>query len=138
MACISKTSLLIKVLKYKLSGLFTPYRTSIIVISSIAACRSSNPASMTFLWNLILPGLPSGLPAEVFTDRILGGLESEVMSFLNVAHTVLMPDFSMYRAISPTDWVQSTQVGVRKAISTSSFLSWRPAFFALSMSGFTL
>ncbi len=51
----------------------------------------------------MLPGLPSGLPADELTDRILGGLDSSVISFLNVAQTVLMPASSMLLAINPTD-----------------------------------
>jgi hypothetical protein len=83
---------------------------------------------MIFLCLLLSPGLPRGLPAEDFTDRILGGLESSVISPLNETHTVLMPDFSRPLAISPTDWLHNTQVGVKKAISTPSPLRCLPTF----------
>ena len=94
----------------------------------LISCRSrSNPASIMARCVLISPGAPSGLPADDFTQTILGGLESSVISFLNVMHTVLTPAFSMALAISPTDWQQSTQAGVRKTISTPSFLTRLPS-----------
>jgi hypothetical protein len=86
-------------------------------------------------WVFISPGLPSGLPGENFIDSVLGGLASSMMSLLNVVHTVLIPASSIPRAISPTDWLQITQVGVKNAISTPSSFRRAPAFFALSSSG---
>lgn len=56
-----------------------------------------------FLCIFLSPGLPRGLPAEDFKDRIPGGLDSPVISFLNETHTVLIPDSSSPLAISPTD-----------------------------------
>ena len=65
-------------------------------------------------------------------DNTLGGLVSSIMSFRNVVHTVLIPDSSIPLAVSPTDWLQRTQVGVRKAMSTPSFFRRFPTFLAFS------
>lgn len=90
---------------------------------------------MIFLCIFMSPGLPSGFPAEVFTDNILGGLDSPVISFLKETHTVLIPDSSSPLAISPTDWLHNTQVGVKKAISTPSPFRCLPALTELLIRG---
>lgn len=81
------------------------------------------------------PGLPSGFPGENFMDKTLGGRASSIRSFLNVVHTVGIPASSTPRAISPTDWLQITQVGVKNAISTRSSFSLAPTFLEFSSSG---
>ncbi len=86
-------------------------------------------------WVFISPGFPSGFPGENFMDNTLGGLASSIMSLLNVVHTVLIPASSIPRAISPTDWLQITQVGVKNAISIPSSFSRFPAFLELSRRG---
>ena len=86
-------------------------------------------------WVFVSPGLPSGFPGENFMDSTLGGLASSIRSLLNVVHTVLIPASSIPRAISPIDWLQMTQVGVRKAISTPRSFSSAPTFLEFSSSG---
>ena len=109
-----------------------------MVVPSISFWSSPNPASIILRWVLLSPGLPSGLPAENFVETILGGLESSVISFLNEIQTVLTPAFSMLLAITPTAWLQRTQVGVRKAMSTPFSLSIFPSFFELFNSSLVL
>ncbi len=58
-----------------------------------------------------------------------------MMSFLNVTETVLIPAFSNSLAINPTDWLQITHVGVRKAISISRFLRRLPTSLEFSRRG---
>ncbi|MEW6599859.1 MAG: hypothetical protein AB1499_02725, partial [Nitrospirota bacterium] len=99
-----------------------------MVISLIAFLNRSRPDSMIFLCIFLSPGFPSGLPVVDFTARIRGGLDSAVISFRKETHTVLMPDSSSPLAISPTDWLHNTHVGVKKAISTPSFFRYLPAF----------
>jgi hypothetical protein len=76
---------------------------STVVISFIFLCNKSKPASIMSRCIFLSPGFPRGLPGENFRERILGGLVSSMISFLNVTHTVLMPDSSMPLAVSPTD-----------------------------------
>jgi hypothetical protein len=83
-------------------------------------------------WVFISPGLPRGLPGENFMDNTLGGLVSSIMSFRKVVHTVLIPASSITLAVSPTDWLQITQVGVRKAMSTPSSLRRFPTSLEFS------
>ncbi|GBE04240.1 hypothetical protein BMS3Abin09_01173 [bacterium BMS3Abin09] len=99
-----------------------------IVVLLISCCSSPNPASMILRCVSISPGFPSGFPAENFVETILGGLASPVISGLNEIQTVLIPAFSMFLAISPTDWLQRIHVGVRKTISTPLSLSIPPSF----------
>ncbi len=108
---------------------------STVVMPFISLCSSSNPASIISLCIFLSPGLPSGLPGENLRDNILGGFVSSISSLLNVTHTVLMPDSSSPLATSPTDWLQMTHVGVRKAISTPSPLSRFPTVREFSRSG---
>ena len=90
---------------------------------------------MIYLCIFLSPGLPRGLPAEDFTDKIRGGRDSVVISCLNETHTVLIPDSSRPLAISPTDWLHNTQVGVKKAISTPSPFRCLPALIEFLISG---
>ncbi len=64
-----------------------------------------------------------------------GGLVSPIMSLRKVVHTVLMPAFSRPLAISPTDWLQITHAGVRKAMSTPSSFRRFPTIAEFSISG---
>lgn len=106
-----------------------------IVVTSMFLFRSLNPASIILFWVFLSIGFPRGFPAEVFAFIILGALASSVISFLKVMHTVLIPAFSIYLEISPTDWLQRTHVGVMKAICTPISLSLLPTFFAFLMRG---
>lgn len=76
---------------------------STVVISFIFFCSKSKPASIISRCIFLSPGFPRGLPGENLSDNILGGLASSIKSFLNVTHTVLIPDSSTTLAISPTD-----------------------------------
>lgn len=76
---------------------------STVVMSVISFCNKSKPASIMSRCIFLSPGCPRGLPGENLRESILGGLVSSIMSFLNVTHTVLMPDSSIPLAVSPTD-----------------------------------
>lgn len=105
-----------------------------VFVPSMFFWSNPNPASIILRWVLLSPGFPSGLPAENLVEIILGGLESSVISFLNEMQTVLTPSCSMFLAITPTDWLQRTHVGVKKAMSTPFSLSILPSFFEFFIS----